>query len=212
MIARQFDSQQWRLPSRCPGAHRHWEQIKPRFIYPDDGCSLLFGFFFMSGQRSFDHFLIASLTGSLHWLLSAPVRFPHQSPHMIAMRANPKGTLDHFSHSARGPHLSPRIHTPLRRWLTAQESAPSGPPLTANLLLWADARFRASSPPSRPRQDPVAHRSARLLPMLWQCLFVANPPLSVSTLVSVVLLANRLLPGAPMPLIVSYLTSFCRDQ
>jgi hypothetical protein len=63
---------------------------------------------------------------------------------MIAMSANPKGTLDHFSHPARGPHLSSRIHTHLRLWLTAQESALSVPPLTAYVLLWADA-------PSRPR-------------------------------------------------------------
>ena len=45
MIARQLDTQHRRLPARGPGAHRHRQQIKPGFIYPDDGGLVLFGFF-----------------------------------------------------------------------------------------------------------------------------------------------------------------------
>lgn len=35
-------------------------RLKPRFIYPDDGGLILLGFFLSAGQRSCDHFLMAS--------------------------------------------------------------------------------------------------------------------------------------------------------
>jgi len=45
MIARQLDAQNRWLPAWGPGAHRHRQQIKPGFIYPDDRGLVLFGFF-----------------------------------------------------------------------------------------------------------------------------------------------------------------------
>ena|SRR2546426_11118192 len=65
MIVREFDPQQWRLSTWGPGAHGHRQEVKARFIYPDDGGFFLIGFFFISGQRSSDHFLMAS---SFRWL------------------------------------------------------------------------------------------------------------------------------------------------
>jgi hypothetical protein len=65
VIPRQFHPQQRRLPTWSPGAYCHRQQIKSRFVYPDDGGLFCFGFFFMSGQRSSDQFLSAS---SLRWL------------------------------------------------------------------------------------------------------------------------------------------------
>src|SRR5258707_3442638 len=52
MIARQLDPQHRRLPAWRPGAHCHRQQIKARFVYPDDGCLVLLGFFLMAGQRA----------------------------------------------------------------------------------------------------------------------------------------------------------------
>src|SRR5260370_39785867 len=49
MIARQLDPQHRRLPAWRPGAHCHRQQIKARFVYPDDGCLVLLGFFLMAG-------------------------------------------------------------------------------------------------------------------------------------------------------------------
>ena len=60
MIARQLHAQNRRLPPWSPGADCHRQQIKPGFIYPDDGRLILLGFFLMSGQRSFDQCLSAS--------------------------------------------------------------------------------------------------------------------------------------------------------
>jgi hypothetical protein len=45
MIARQFDPQNRRLPAWGPGAYCHRQEIKPGFIYPDDGRLVLLGFF-----------------------------------------------------------------------------------------------------------------------------------------------------------------------
>src|SRR5258708_19831323 len=52
MIARQLDPQHRRLPAWRPGAHCHRQQIKARFVYPDDGCLVLLGFFLMAVPRS----------------------------------------------------------------------------------------------------------------------------------------------------------------
>jgi len=60
VIAREFHPQYGRLAARRPGAHRHRQQIKPRFVYPDDGRLVLVGFFLIWGQRSPDHCLSAS--------------------------------------------------------------------------------------------------------------------------------------------------------
>src|SRR5207253_9175509 len=65
VIAGQGDPQDWRLPPWRPGAHRHRQQIKAGFIYPDNGGVVLLGFFLMAGQRCSDHCLIAS---SLRWV------------------------------------------------------------------------------------------------------------------------------------------------
>ena len=60
VIVREFHAQDRRLPTWSPGAHGHRQQIKPRFVYPEDGRLLLVGFFFIAGHRSCDHFLSAS--------------------------------------------------------------------------------------------------------------------------------------------------------
>src|SRR5579885_156577 len=60
VVAGQRHAQDRCLPSWCPGAHRHRQQIKPGFVYPDDGGLLLLGFFLMAGQRCSFHCLMAS--------------------------------------------------------------------------------------------------------------------------------------------------------
>lgn len=60
VVVRQLDPQDRRLPTWGPGAHRHRQQIKSRFIYPDDGGLVLLSFFFRAGQRCSDHCLMAS--------------------------------------------------------------------------------------------------------------------------------------------------------
>ena len=108
MIARQLDPQDRRLPAWSPGAHRHRQQIKSRFVYPDDGGLVLLGFFLMSGQRSSDHCLSAS---SLRWLARSTgfcrlqPASRNQPPDVIAVIAHPKGSLDHLGYPAGGPHI-----------------------------------------------------------------------------------------------------------
>jgi hypothetical protein len=45
MIARQRHPQDGGLAMWCPGAHRHRQEIKADFIYPDYGGFVLLGFF-----------------------------------------------------------------------------------------------------------------------------------------------------------------------
>src|SRR5436309_798823 len=65
MIVRQRHPQHRRLSAWGPGAHRHRQQIKAGFIYPEDGSLVLLGFFFIVGQHCSAHCLMAS---SLRWL------------------------------------------------------------------------------------------------------------------------------------------------
>jgi len=53
----------------------------------------------------FERFFVA-LASSLYWFLSAPARFSHQLPNMIAVIAHSKGPLDHFSHPTRCQYIT----------------------------------------------------------------------------------------------------------
>ena|SRR5215469_2917389 len=62
MITGQFDLQHGRLPDRGIGPHHHWQQIKSRLIYKDDGALFFFGLFFSSAERcSRQSWIVASL-------------------------------------------------------------------------------------------------------------------------------------------------------
>ena len=65
MITGQCDLQHRRLPGRGIGPHRHWQQIKSRLVYKDDGALFRFGLFFSSTERCSRHRLIAA---SSRWL------------------------------------------------------------------------------------------------------------------------------------------------
>src|SRR5712692_4873229 len=111
VIAREFHPQDRRLPTWCPGAHRHRQQIKPRFVYPEDGRFLLVGFFFIAVLRSCDHLLprlFVALTRVLAGFLSAPARLTHQPPDVISMVTHAKGLRDHLGHSSGRPHVAPK--------------------------------------------------------------------------------------------------------
>jgi hypothetical protein len=45
------------------------------------------------------------LRGSLDGLLPTPARLTQQSAHVISVRADSEGAVDHLSHPARGLHL-----------------------------------------------------------------------------------------------------------
>jgi hypothetical protein len=65
MITGQCDLQHGRLADRGIGPHHHWQQIKSRLIYKDDGALFLFGLFFSSAERCSRHSWIAA---SSRWL------------------------------------------------------------------------------------------------------------------------------------------------
>src|SRR5260370_33315487 len=88
VLARYFHPQDRRLPPWCPGAHGHWQQIKPRFVYPEDGRLLLAAFFLIWGHRSSDHLLprlVVALAPTLAGVLTAPYRVRHQPPNVFSM-------------------------------------------------------------------------------------------------------------------------------
>ena len=65
MITGQFDLQQRRLSDWSIGPHRHWEQLKSRLVYKDDGALFRCGLFFSSTERCARHSLMAA---SSRWL------------------------------------------------------------------------------------------------------------------------------------------------
>jgi len=50
VITGQFDLQHWRLPDWGVSPHRHWQQVKSRLVYKDDGTLFCFGLFFYVGK------------------------------------------------------------------------------------------------------------------------------------------------------------------
>jgi hypothetical protein len=52
MIARQRHPQDWRLTPWRPSAHRHRQEIKTGFIYPDDIGFVLLGFFLIAASAA----------------------------------------------------------------------------------------------------------------------------------------------------------------
>lgn len=51
VIVRERDTQNRGLSMWCPSPYCHWQEIKARFVYPDDGPFFFLSFFLMAGQR-----------------------------------------------------------------------------------------------------------------------------------------------------------------
>src|SRR5258708_5432817 len=109
MLTCQFDAQDGRLAAWCPGPHCERQQVKARFVYPDNGRAFFDRFFRKGGPAlvvpALDCCLVA-LGSPFDRLLRAPARLPEQATDMIALVAHAEGAPDYLGDAAGRPHIA----------------------------------------------------------------------------------------------------------